>query len=47
LIFSEEFCNDPEIRDFIAQNVAPNALIQFTGDLKGFDEPFKMWKLRV
>ena len=47
LIFSEEFYNDPEIRDFIAQNIAPSALNQFTGDLKGFDEPFRMWKLKV
>jgi class 3 adenylate cyclase len=47
LIFSEEFYNDPEIRDFIAQNIAPSALGQITGDLKGFDEPFRMWKLKV
>ena len=47
LIFSEDFYDDPDIRDFIAQNIAPSALNQFTGDLKGFDEPFKMWKLKV
>ncbi|MFT3890842.1 MAG: DUF5939 domain-containing protein [Anaerolineales bacterium] len=47
LIFSEEFYNDPEIRNFIAQNISPNALTQFTGELKGFDEPFNLWKLRV
>ena len=47
LIFSEDFYSDPEIRDFIAQNIAPSALDQFTGELKGFDEPFKMWKLKV
>jgi class 3 adenylate cyclase len=47
LIFSEEFYSDPEIRNFIAGNIAPSALKQFSGELKGFDEPFKMWKLRV
>ena len=47
LIFSEEFYNDPEIRDFIARNIPPSAMSQFTGGLKGFDEPFKMWKLMV
>ncbi len=47
LIFSEEFYSDPEIRDFIAKNIPPSALSQFTGELKGFDEPFTMWKLRV
>jgi class 3 adenylate cyclase len=47
LIFSEDFHNDPEIRDFIAQNIPPSALLRFTGDVKGFDEPFTMWRLRV
>jgi class 3 adenylate cyclase len=47
LIFSEDFYNDPEIRDFIAQNIAPSALTRFSGDVKGFDEPFTMWKLKV
>ena len=47
LIFTEDFYSDPEIRDFIAKNIPPSALSQFTGDLKGFDEPLTMWKLRV
>jgi class 3 adenylate cyclase len=47
LIFSDDFYNDPEIRDFIAKNVSPNTLSQFSGDLKGFDEPMKLWKLIV
>ena len=47
LIFSEDFYADPEIRDFIAKNVSPSALSQFSGDLKGFDEPMMMWKLSV
>jgi len=47
LIFSEDFYSDPEIRDFISQNIPPSALSQFKGDLKGFDEPFTMWKLQV
>ena len=47
LIFSEDFYSDPEIQNFVAENISPSALSQFTGDLKGFDEPFTMWKLRV
>ena len=47
LIFSEDFYSDPEIRDFVAENIPSSALSQFKGDLKGFDEPFTMWKLRV
>jgi len=47
LVLSEDFYEDAEIHDFLAQNTRPGSLIQFTDDLKGFDEPFKMWKLRV
>ncbi len=47
LIFSEDFYSDPEIRDFVAKNIPSSALSQFKGDLKGFDEPFTMWKLQV
>ena len=47
LIFTEEINDDPEVREFLAENMKPGALSSFTGNLKGFDEPFKMWKLRV
>jgi class 3 adenylate cyclase len=47
LIFSESFYEDPEIQQFIAENISPGALSRFAGDLKGFDTPFTMWKLRV
>jgi len=47
LIFSDSFYSDPEIQNFLAQNIPPSALSRITGDLKGFDEPFTMWKLKV
>ena len=47
LIFSEAIHDDPEVQDFLAQNLKPDVLSRFTGDVKGFDEPFTMWKLRV
>jgi class 3 adenylate cyclase len=47
LIFSEAFHDDPEIQEFLAENMRPSALSRFTGDVKGFDEPFTMWRLRV
>ena len=47
LILSESFYDDPEIQEFLAQNITPAALYRFTGDVKGFDEPFTMWRLRV
>lgn len=47
LILSEAFHEDIEIQDFLAKNIPPERLESFTGDVKGFDEPFTMWKLRV
>ena len=47
LIFSEAIHDDPEVQDFLAQNTKLNTLSRFTGDVKGFDEPFTMWRLRV
>ena len=47
LIFSESFYKDPYIQNFLAENAGPGTLQCFAGDLKGFDEPFTMWKLRV
>ncbi|HEX9385437.1 MAG TPA: DUF5939 domain-containing protein [Anaerolineales bacterium] len=47
LILSDEIHHDPEIQEFLAQAAKPNSVSCFTGDLKGFDEPFTMWRLRV
>jgi class 3 adenylate cyclase len=47
LILSETIYEDLEVTEFLAENAGPSALTRFTGDLKGFDEPFTMWKLRV
>jgi class 3 adenylate cyclase len=47
LIFSEEINDDPEVQQFLAENIKLSALSPFTGNLKGFDEPFTLWKLRI
>ncbi|HEY3474570.1 MAG TPA: DUF5939 domain-containing protein, partial [Anaerolineales bacterium] len=47
LVFTEEINGDPEVQQFLAENIKLGALSPFTGNLKGFDEPFMMWKLRV
>lgn len=47
VIFSEDFYNDPEVLNYIAQNIPPSALTQFTGNVKGFDERFTLWRLKV
>jgi len=47
LIFTEEINDDPEVREFIAKNMKLGALRPFTENVKGFDEPFTMWRLKV
>jgi len=48
LVFTEEINNDPEVQQFLAENTQPGeALHSFTANVKGFDEPFTMWKLKV
>jgi class 3 adenylate cyclase len=47
LILSEAIHDDPEVQGFLAQTMKPASISRFTGDVKGFDEPFTMWRLRV
>lgn len=47
LIFTEEINDDPEVQEFVAKNARTGALHPFTGDVKGFDEPFTLWRLKV
>jgi class 3 adenylate cyclase len=47
LILSDEIHHDPEIYEFLAQSAKPDSVSCFTGDLKGFDEPFTMWRVKV
>jgi class 3 adenylate cyclase len=47
LILSEAIYDDPEVQGFLAQTIKPTSISRFTGVVKGFDEPFTMWRLRV
>jgi class 3 adenylate cyclase len=47
LILSEAIYDDPEVQGFLAQTIKPTSISRFMGDVKGFDEPFTMWRLRV
>ncbi|NWG34517.1 MAG: hypothetical protein HXY42_08760 [Chloroflexi bacterium] len=47
VILTEDVYDDPEVGGYLAQNIPPSALSRFTGNVKGFDEPFTMWKLKV
>ncbi|HET9587675.1 MAG TPA: DUF5939 domain-containing protein [Anaerolineales bacterium] len=45
LIFTEDINDDPGVQEFLAENARIGALRPFTEKVKGFDEPFTMWKL--
>ncbi|HEX6034011.1 MAG TPA: DUF5939 domain-containing protein, partial [Anaerolineales bacterium] len=47
LVFTEEINDDPEVQQFLAENIKLSALSPFTSNVKGFDEPFTLWKLKV
>ena len=47
LVFTNEINDDPEVRQFLSENRKLDALSPFTANVKGFDEPFTMWKVRV
>jgi class 3 adenylate cyclase len=47
LVLTEEINDDPEVQGFLAENVKVSKLSPFTASVKGFDEPFTMWRLRI
>ncbi|MDQ2691708.1 MAG: adenylate/guanylate cyclase domain-containing protein [Chloroflexota bacterium] len=47
LVFTEEINDDPEVQEFLAKNTGLGAVSPFREMVKGFDQPFTMWKLKV
>jgi class 3 adenylate cyclase len=47
LIFTEEIHDDPEVQEFLAKNAKTGALHPIKEYIKGFDQPFTVWKLKV
>lgn len=47
LIFTEDISDDPEVQDFLAETAKTGTLHPFSERVKGFDEPFILWRLRV
>ena len=46
-VFTEAINDDPEVQQFLAENTKLGGLSPFTGNVKGFDESFTLWRLRV
>ena len=47
LVFTEAVSDDPEVQAFLAGAAKPGALYAAQENIKGFDEPFTIWRLRV
>jgi class 3 adenylate cyclase len=46
-IFSEAIRNDPEVLEYLEKNAAPNSLTRFQSELRGFDSPMELWRIKV
>jgi class 3 adenylate cyclase len=38
---------DPEAQEFFKKNIQPNTLARFQAELRGYDEPFELWKMKM
>lgn len=47
VIFSGAVHADPEAGAYIKENFAPSALTRFSSAVKGYDEPFELWRLKI
>lgn len=47
IVFSEAIRNDPEVTEFLEKTATPNSLSRFQTEVKGYDEPLGLWRLKV
>jgi class 3 adenylate cyclase len=47
VIFSEPVRDDPEVVRFLEKNARPNALMRFEAEVKGYEEPFELWRMKI
>ncbi len=46
-IFSEPIRNDQEVIEFLEKNAPPNSLTHFQGDIRGYDQSLKLWRIKM
>lgn len=46
-VFSEVIRYDPEVMAFLEKNAAPNSVVRFQGEIRGFDKMMDLWRTRV
>lgn len=47
VIFSVAVRDDPEVIEFIQKNVPPDSLTRFQAEVKGYEEAFPLWRLKI
>lgn len=47
VIFSQQIHDDPEVMAFLEKNAQPNSMTKFAGDIRGYDEPMDLWKVKM
>lgn len=47
VILSEPIRNDPEVVAFLEKTAAPNSMIRFQSEIRGFDTSMELWKIRM
>lgn len=46
-ILSEPVRNDPEVVEFLEKNAPPNSLTRFQSEIRGYDQPMDLWRVKV
>lgn len=46
-VFTEPIRSDPEVMEFLERNAPANSVTRFTGDLRGYDNPMELWRVKV
>lgn len=47
VILSEAIRSDLEVIEFFEKNAPPNSLIRFQAEIRGFEQPMEMWRIRL
>jgi adenylate cyclase len=47
IIFSDAVRSDPEVKQFLEQSATPESLSRFQTEVKGYEEPIGLWRLKV
>jgi class 3 adenylate cyclase len=47
VVFSQAIHDDPEALAFLERNAQPNSITKFMGDIRGYDQPMDLWKVKM